>query len=84
MIRRAVRRDRRLLEPKRRTDYLAVNMREDIAGLQRGGDRREGLPNPKYIVLPRDPVDRAISHYHLNLRRGRELFQFAAAIVIER
>jgi hypothetical protein len=31
------------------------------------------LPNVKLIVLLRDPVDRAISHYYHQIRRGREV-----------
>lgn len=30
-------------------------------------------PNMKFIAILRDPVSRAISHYQMNLRRGREL-----------
>ncbi len=32
----------------------------------------EMLPDVKLIVLLRDPVDRAISHYHHQVRQGRE------------
>lgn len=32
----------------------------------------ESLPDVRFIVLLRDPVDRALSHYYHNVRRGRE------------
>lgn len=32
----------------------------------------DSLPNVRFIVLLRDPVNRALSHYYHNLRRGRE------------
>ena len=38
------------------------------------------LPNLKIIVLLRNPVDRAYSHYHMNLRRGFETLSFENSI----
>jgi hypothetical protein len=32
----------------------------------------ESLPEARFIVLLRDPVERALSHYYHNVRRGRE------------
>jgi len=32
----------------------------------------ESLPEARFIVLLREPVDRALSHYYHNVRRGRE------------
>ncbi|MCC5897965.1 MAG: tetratricopeptide repeat protein [Phormidium sp. BM_Day4_Bin.17] len=41
---------------------------------------REALPNIKLIVLLRNPVDRAISHYHHWVRRNQESLPFEEAI----
>ena len=41
------------------------------------------LPGVKIIVLLRNPVDRAFSHYQLNLRRGNEHLSFEKAIDAE-
>lgn len=41
------------------------------------------LPRVKIILLLRNPVDRAFSHYQLNLRRGKERLSFEAAIAAE-
>jgi hypothetical protein len=41
-------------------------------------------PNVKLIVLLRDPVARAYSHYHHEVRLGYETLPFAAAIARER
>lgn len=38
------------------------------------------VPNAKLIVLLRNPVDRAYSHYHMEVRRGKESLSFEAAI----
>jgi hypothetical protein len=43
----------------------------------------EHLPDVKLIVLLRDPVDRAFSHYQLARRRGWESLSFAEAIRAE-
>ena len=40
----------------------------------------ELLPNVKIIIMLRDPVARAFSHYHHVLRRGRNDLSFEAAI----
>lgn len=40
----------------------------------------ELLPNTKFIVLLRNPVDRAYSHYWLQVRRGGENLPFEQAI----
>lgn len=32
----------------------------------------ESLPDARFIVLLRNPIDRALSHYYHNVRRGRE------------
>jgi lipopolysaccharide transport system ATP-binding protein len=34
---------------------------------------REIIPNCKFIVVLRNPIERAISHYKMNVRRGNEL-----------
>lgn len=41
------------------------------------------LPNARLVVLLRDPVQRAISHYGHNLAKGREPFSFAEALARE-
>ena len=38
------------------------------------------LPQVKLIILLRNPVDRAYSHYHHQLRKGREALSFEKAI----
>jgi hypothetical protein len=42
------------------------------------------LPGVKLIILLRNPVDRAYSHYQLNLRRGNETLSFEGAIAAEK
>jgi hypothetical protein len=44
---------------------------------------RRDLPNVPLIVLLRDPVDRAYSHYHHERRRGREDLGFHEALEAE-
>lgn len=44
---------------------------------------RAFAPDAKLIVLLRDPVDRAYSHYHHERRRGNEPLSFEAAIAAE-
>lgn len=44
---------------------------------------RELLPDVKLVILLRDPVDRAFSHYHNNRRLGREQLSFEDAIDAE-
>jgi len=44
---------------------------------------RELVPKVQLVVLLRDPVDRAFSHYHNNLRLGREPLSFEDAIDAE-
>jgi lipopolysaccharide transport system ATP-binding protein len=44
---------------------------------------RELVPDVKLVILLRDPVDRAFSHYHNNLRLGRENLSFEDAIDAE-
>lgn len=44
---------------------------------------RQTLPRAKLIVLLRNPVDRAYSHYQHNVRRGRESLSFEEAIAQE-
>ena len=41
------------------------------------------LPQVKLIVLLRDPVDRAISHYYHQIRRGREKLSIEEGFAIE-
>ena len=41
---------------------------------------REALPNVKLVLLLRDPVTRAYSHYQGNLRKGQEKLSFKEAI----
>ena len=47
------------------------------------GRMREILPDAKLIVILRNPVDRAYSHYHHSLRRNRETLSFEKAIKLE-
>lgn len=44
---------------------------------------KEALPAARLILLVRDPVDRAYSHYHLALRRKHEELPFAEAVQAE-
>ena len=44
---------------------------------------RELVPDARLIVLLRDPVERALSHYHHQVRHGREPLSFEAAIDAE-
>jgi hypothetical protein len=41
------------------------------------------LPNVKLIVMLRNPVDRALSHYYHQVRKGREPLTFEAALDAE-
>jgi hypothetical protein len=41
------------------------------------------IPHARLIVLMRNPVDRAYSHYHLQVRRGRETRSFEEAVEAE-
>lgn len=41
---------------------------------------RKAVPNVKLIALLRDPVDRAYSHYHHEVRNGTETLSFSEAI----
>lgn len=43
----------------------------------------EMLPNAKIVVLVRDPVQRAFSHYHHNLRHSLETLSFEEALAAE-
>lgn len=44
---------------------------------------KESIPNTKLIVILRDPVERAISHYFHNKRHGLENLSFEEAIMKE-
>lgn len=44
----------------------------------------EQLANVKLIVLLRNPIDRAVSHYHHERRKGREKLGFEEAISVEK
>lgn len=41
---------------------------------------KEVLPRAKFIVLLRNPVDRAYSHYQMRVKRGEEMLSFEEAI----
>lgn len=41
------------------------------------------LPDARFIVLLRDPAERAISHYHHEVRMGRETLNLADALHVE-
>lgn len=43
----------------------------------------QALPNVQLIVILRDPIDRAASHYRLNVARGNEHLTFEEAILAE-
>jgi hypothetical protein len=45
---------------------------------------RQTVPDVRLLVLLRDPVDRAYSHYQHSVRRGRETLSFEEAIDAER
>ena len=47
------------------------------------GRMREILPDAKLIVIFRNPVDRAYSHYHHSLRHNHETLSFEKAIKLE-
>ena len=56
----------------------------DYMYFKTGGERiRQHIPNPKFIFIFRNPVDRAFSHYVMTYRRGLELNSFEDAIRIE-
>lgn len=44
---------------------------------------KKDIPSVKLIVLLRDPVERAYSHYRHNVRRGRENLSFSEALEAE-
>ena len=44
---------------------------------------RETVPDAKLVVLLRDPVDRALSHYHHEVGLGREPLSFEDALAAE-
>lgn len=44
---------------------------------------RDTRPNAKLILIVRNPIDRALSHYYHNKRRGRENLSFEEAIQCE-
>ncbi|MBW7475542.1 sulfotransferase domain-containing protein [Paenibacillus oenotherae] len=50
---------------------------------QTPGRVRELLPDTKLIVLLRNPVDRAYSHYQMMVRRGLEQLSFPEALLAE-
>ena len=41
-------------------------------------------PNMRWIVLLRDPVERALSHFHMERQRGTELWPLWPALLLER
>ncbi len=41
------------------------------------------LPDAKFVVILRDPIERAISHYHHNVRLGLEDLSFPDAVAAE-
>ena len=41
-------------------------------------------PKMKFIVLLRDPVERAFSHYRMEIHRGKETFPFSKAILVRK
>lgn len=45
---------------------------------------RAALPNVKMIVMLRNPVDRAYSHYHMSIRMQRESLTFEEAVAAEK
>jgi len=68
-------RGRRLLSFEATPDYLF-----DPRAARRLADM---LPEAKLVVMLRDPVDRAFSHYHHNVRLGLEHLSFRDAIAAE-
>ncbi len=44
---------------------------------------KKTVPNAKFIILLRNPVDRAYSHYNQNFRNGYEYLSFEDAIKLE-
>ncbi|WP_299743466.1 sulfotransferase [uncultured Tateyamaria sp.] len=44
---------------------------------------KAALPDAKFIVILRDPVERCVSHYHHMLRTGREKESFDVALSLE-
>lgn len=44
---------------------------------------KAALPEAKFIVILRDPVERCVSHYHHMLRTGREKESFEIALSLE-
>lgn len=45
---------------------------------------RQVVPHAKFIVLLRNPIDRAYSHYNMNVKKGFEQFSFEDAVDKER
>ena len=41
------------------------------------------IPNSKFVVLLRNPIDRAFSHYKMNLGKGREKRSFETVLLLE-
>lgn len=47
------------------------------------GRVKQTIPNAKFIVLLRNPIDRAYSHYQMMVRRGMESLPFGEAVRAE-
>lgn len=75
---------KRTRKARRSTGVLTFEATPDYLLDPRSADRAAALlPNARVIVLVRDPVDRAYSHYHHMRRLGFESLPFERAIAVE-
>ncbi len=75
---------RRTVHEWRGNRLLAFEATPDYLFDPRAPERLAGmLPDAKLVVMLRDPVERAYSHYHHNVRHGLEDLSFRDAIAAE-
>lgn len=75
---------RRTVAGKRGTAFKTFEATPDYLFDPRAPQRAAALlPDAKCIVMLRDPVERAYSHYHHNVRLGQESLGFREAIAAE-
>jgi hypothetical protein len=75
---------RRRLARRRGRPFVTFEATPDYLFDPRAPERvKRQLPDVKLIVLLRDPVSRAVSHYHHNVRHGLEPLDIAGALEAE-